>query len=421
MRKGFSRLLSVRQIGEDAEEMEASGAADGVLEDDGLKQALRERQKQSNKYLSVASKLLAPVIDKDIVAGFDWVGDMLRAQSHQSLATEMEIAKALYFMRSKEFDKAIETLKSYEKKDQQLVAVAATNLSFIYFHEADYMNAIKYADIAMKHNRYNAKALVNKGNCMFMRSEYEAARAMFHEAMGAEADCLEAIYNLGVVNKRLGEYSQALGLFEKLHGIIPNSIEVVWQIADLFDISNQSRSAIKWFKILNARVPTDPAVLARIGNIYLKEEDEAQAFHYHQESYRYFPVNMNVISWLGAYFVKNEKYEKAVAYFERAAQIQPQEVKWKLMVASCHRRSGDYALAFEIYRLIHSDFPDNIECLRYLVHICDDLGKKDQSHDYVVKLRAVERAQEGLEANAAPTFDGGAMQMQQQQMQQRAG
>ena len=91
------------------------------------------------------------------------------------------------------------------------------------------------------------------------------------------------------------------------------------------------------------------------------------------------------------YFVKNEMYEKAVAYFERAAQIQPQEVKWKLMVASCHRRSGDYQLAFEIYRLIHADFPDNVECLRYLVHICDDLGKKDQ-----VRVRARVRVRVSL-------------------------
>ena len=156
----------------------------------------------------------------------------------------------------------------------------------------------------MRHNRYNAKALVNKGNCMFMRGELEHARSMYQESMGAEADCTEAIYNLGVVTKRLGDHARALGLFEKLHAILPSSIEVVWQIADLFDISNQPRAAIKWFKILNARVPTDPGVLARIGNIYLKEEDEAQAFHYHQESYRYFPVNMNVISWLGAYLVK---------------------------------------------------------------------------------------------------------------------
>jgi len=183
-------------------------------------------------------------------------------------------------------------------------------------------------------------------------------------------------------------------LFEKLHQIIPHSIEVIWQIADLFDIANQPRMAIKWFKILSARVPTDPSVLSRLGNIYLKEDDESQAYHYHHESYRYYPVDMNVISWLGAYFVKNEMYEKAVEYFERAAQIQPSEVKWKLMVASCHRRSGDYQLAFDIYQQIHAEYPENIECLRYLVHICDDLGKKDQVHEYVVKLRKAERAME---------------------------
>ena len=86
-----------------------------------------------------------------------------------------------------------------------------------------------------------------------------------------------------------------------------------------------------------------------------------------------------------------------MAYFERASQIQPQEVKWKLMVASCHRRSGDYTLAFEIYRAIHTDFPDNVECLRFLVHICDDLGKKDQSHDYVVKLGALAKDSKEME------------------------
>ena len=111
-------------------------------------------------------------------------------------------------------------------QDPALVAHAATNLSFIYFHEADYTNAIKYSDIAMKHNRYNAKALVNKGNCMFMRGEFDHARSMYQEAMGAEADCLEAIYNLGVVNKRLGEQASALGLFEKLHAIIPNYLAI---------------------------------------------------------------------------------------------------------------------------------------------------------------------------------------------------
>jgi len=421
MKKGFTRLLSVRQLGMDDDALETD--IDDVLQEDGLKDAIRERNKQSYKYLSIASKLLAPVIDTDIISGFNWVCDTLRSQSQLALATEMEIAKALFFMRSRQFDKAIETLKSYEKKDKQLMAHAATNLSFIYFHEGDHQNATKYAELAMQHNRYNAKALVNKGNCMFLRGEYDHARSMYQEAMGAEADCLEAIYNLGIVNKRLGEYAAARGLFEKLHAILPNSVEVLWHIADLCDSANESRAAIKWFKILNALVPTDPTVLARMGNIYLKEDDETQAFHFHQESYRYYPVNMNVISWLGAYFVKSEMYEKAVTYFERAAQIQPNEVKWKLMVASCHRRSGDYNLALEIYRQIDNDFPDNIECLRYLVHLCDELNKKDQRHEYVKKLRKAERALESQTAMETQTnlAQQQQMMMQQQQNAQQSG
>merc|ERR1719198_2603947 len=55
---------------------------------------------------------------------------------------------------------------------------------------------------------------------------------------------------------------------------------------------------------------------------------------------------------------------------------------------------------------IHADYPENIECLRYLVHICDDLGKKDQVHEYVVKLRKAERAQEQMGPPGAQTQMG---------------
>ena len=130
MRKAFTRLLGVRDLGMEDEDALAT-ELDDVLQEDGLKEQLRVRQRQGNNYISTAAKLLAPVIEQDIVAGFNWVGDVLRAQSQQALATEIEMAKSLYFMRSKEFDKAIETLKSYEKKDHMLVAHAATNLSFI--------------------------------------------------------------------------------------------------------------------------------------------------------------------------------------------------------------------------------------------------------------------------------------------------
>ncbi len=123
------------------------------------------------------------------------------------------------------------------------------------------------------------------------------------------------------------------------------------------------------------------------------------------QSYRYFPVNLDVISWLGVWYVKSELYEKAIEFFERASEIQPNEVsicrsridgsvcawlaqlgvnvcsrvttsvgvpalcafvtaqvKWRLMVTSCYRRMGSFQKAMELYEAIHLKYPENLEC-----------------------------------------------------------
>ena len=160
-----------------------------------------------------------------------------------------------------------------------------------------------------------------------------------------------------------------------MHTIIPNNPAVIYQIANLYELQGQAQQAVKWFNVLITRVPTDPGVLSRLGQIFSKENEESQGFHYQLESYRHYPVNLDVISWLGVWFVKHEMYEKSIKYFERASQIQPNEVKWRLMVTSCYRRMGNYAKALLLYENIHEEYPENSECLRYLVAICKDLGR----------------------------------------------
>ena len=101
---------------------------------------------------------------------------------------------------------------------------------------------------------------------------------------------------------------------------------------------------------------------------------------------------MDVISWLGSFHVRSEVYEKAVPFFKLAAKLQPLEVKWQLMVASCYRRLQAFPKALVIYKQIHASHPENVECLRYLVHICTDLNLKKEVQEYVMKLRKLERS-----------------------------
>jgi intraflagellar transport protein 88 len=396
MKKGFTQLLTIEIPGLEEEEDEEP---DADFANDAISVYLKDMRNKAYKYITDAAKLIAPVIESDWTRGYDWVIETLRASDFSVVESELGIHKAVQYMKQRNFDQAIEVFKSFEKKDKAMMARVATNISFLYFIEKDLKNAEKYADIAIKNDRYNAKALVNKGNCLFIREEYEAAKNYFLEAIGVEADCVEAIYNLGLVNRRLEETRadagyETLQAFEKLQSIMNNAPEVLFQIGSIYERAEDYQQAIKWYNLLVTRLPSDAGVLQRIARMHSLLQEENQAFHYYSESYRHFPVSIETIQWLGAFYVKSELYEKAWTFFERAAQIQPLEVKWKLMVASCFRRMGSYQRALKVFEEIHEAHPENVDCLQYLVSLCKEMNLKYDHYNIQLKKLLREKEME---------------------------
>lgn len=329
---------------------------------------------------------------------------------------ELEIAKGIAFLRRRHLTDAIEVFKSFETRDQLAGCLdqAATNLAFLYFLEGDLKSSGRYAELAVKADRYNAKALVNKANVLYSRGELEQAKELYLEAIGVEADCVEAIYNLGLANKKMGLHRDALQAFKKLHRILPRDAEVVWHMANLHELMGDRADALTLFNTLHSRVPSDAKVLARIGTLYTMEGDDREARGFFKASFDTYPVSMDVISWLGVWHVKAGAYEKdeyaeAIEYFERAAEIEPAELKWKLMVASCWRRMDKLDRALQIYKAVHRADPDNVECLRYLCTICHDTNDKDYE-EYAALFRKAERNAAQKAAELAAQQQGGGAQ-----------
>jgi intraflagellar transport protein 88 len=44
------------------------------------------------------------------------------------------------------------------------------------------------------------KALTNKANCYFAERDYEQAKRYYEEALKIDSSCVEALYNLGILN-----------------------------------------------------------------------------------------------------------------------------------------------------------------------------------------------------------------------------
>ena len=215
MRTMFERLLMIPIPGMDEEEQEELLQLQNKLEKqigdhDPLKEYLKVKKQEALSYISAAAKLVAPFIDENIINGYDYVCEALKAANLPEVESEMEISKSIYYIKNKEIERAIESFKAFEKKDKIMMAMASNNISFLYFLENDFKSAETFADLAIQHDRYNSKALVNKGNCLYNQEDFDRSKEFFLEAIGVEADCIEAIYNLGLVYKRLNFYNESL-------------------------------------------------------------------------------------------------------------------------------------------------------------------------------------------------------------------
>lgn len=80
-----------------------------------------------------------------------------------------------------------------------------------------------FLEQALSEDKFNSQALVNKGNCLFLAGEVEKAREYYREAADHEADCLEAVYNLGIAYKHSGKIEEAFTAFHKIYRMMPTS------------------------------------------------------------------------------------------------------------------------------------------------------------------------------------------------------
>ena len=147
MKECFVVMLSIDLPDELEEQDDPINQATTVT--DKLREDLKEKRREAIKLVVDAAKLITPVIEDDIVKGYDWILDQLKTSKFPEAENEIEICKAMMYLKRKEIEQSIETLKGFEKKDKQMMTRVATNISFLYFLENDFKNAEKYSEIAI--------------------------------------------------------------------------------------------------------------------------------------------------------------------------------------------------------------------------------------------------------------------------------
>ena len=104
-----------------------------------------------------ASLIVASVFDKETWSeGYCWLHSQVKG-NHESFSNQIKIDQSVKHLKRKEFDSTLKLPEGLEKKNAEVRAIDATNLTFMFYIEINFNLAIDYADIAVKTSQYNAK------------------------------------------------------------------------------------------------------------------------------------------------------------------------------------------------------------------------------------------------------------------------
>lgn len=220
----------------------------------------------------------------------------------------------------------------------------------------------------------------------------------------------------GLINKKIGEFDEALNYFHKLNVNLGHQHpEIIFQIGNVYELMGDFSAALEWYHQLLGIVQTDAGILKKVGEIYEMKNERQQAFHYHLESYRLYPSDFSVVNWIGSHFIELQIAEKAISFFEKAVLNNPNvftfyyyKIRQTLQIEFSHLFKDSYFLlrvagsyrkinaqkSMQLFQQIHEKFPDNVDCLRALIHLTHSQGLNEQHDVYVDKLEKLEKQKE---------------------------
>lgn len=362
------------------------------------------RQKHlAKKNILMAANLISTVIEENFNDGYTWCVEMIKSSHFAVLANELELNKAIMYLKQHDIHQAIETLKYYEKKEPALAANAVITLNVIYLKMKDISNAMKYAEISRDIDSYNPASFVNSGVCEMVRASgaegenFGDAKRFFEMALEIDPTAFEALYNLGLVYKKTGDFENALVCFRKIYATISNSPHVIFQMGNLYELLNDTSGAIEWYTQLLGLVNTDPSVFQKIANMYEIDGDRQHSFQYQNEAYQTFPCNLQTISWIGSHFIDLQVAENAITYYEKAVLATPSSPHFLLRVAGCLRRIGNSQKSLNLFQDIVKQFPENAEVMlayKALLHLTQTLNMDDLYQKYYNEYQRIEKLRE---------------------------
>ncbi|KAH8305515.1 hypothetical protein KR018_002327, partial [Drosophila ironensis] len=372
-----------------------------AIKTDELAVYTKQRRNAEKRSITMIVDLISPIIEENYNDGYNWCIEIIKSSNLSWLANELELNKALVYLRQNDVAQAIETLQMYDRKSEgSMTASALTNLSFIYISLGNLEMANHCLNQLQEIGALETSplALINASIVDLQKQNFSSARDRLERALQLQPTNFEANYNLGLVALAQQDFELAEERFELLKAqlMVPHSVQhshVFYQLAKLqerrlgsgFKGSASPGAALQaYLQVLGiSAADIDSRLFEKVGSLYEQIQDHQEANQYYNEAYRINMSDISIASSIGSYYIKLQATEKALYYYERAVLADPNDPNLMLRIASCFRNSYLPPKQYlGMFQKIYARFPDNLTCVRALMQVTKSLGLTDLHERY---------------------------------------
>ena len=252
---------------------------------------------------------------------------------NNSIAYSVSFDDVEKYIEVRQFDKALETLKSIEPKNIDETANQLYLIGKIYYSLGKITRAEEFFSDANMKDPDNGKISAALANTKIGLGKFSEAKSIAKDVVEDDYNQIDAHMVLATIDERIGNIENAKNRFKKLIDLQPHSENIHVAYANFLDLRVDSNSALELLYKYIKRYPDSPMALNRLGEIYYFIGDVEKAIRYRTEAFKIYDnrgqkiYSNSIKAWLNT----NEKIklEKDKQLTERK-KILDEEVKKRL-------------------------------------------------------------------------------------------
>lgn len=192
-----------------------------------------------------------------------------------------------------------------------------------------------------------------------------------------------------------GVLEQAIGEYSKIVALEPKSVEDRMVLGQLYTVKHEAKKAEEQFKTAQALEPDSEEVVLNLARLYAESGDVAQAAKV-IEAVPEADRSSKMEFALGAAFDQMKKPKEAIEAYQKAADMEPEDVDTLRALAQALLNDDQLESALKQYKEIAEADPDDIATL---VHICEIQRRQGKFDDALATIKkARKKDPENLEA-----------------------